>query len=192
MDEFYKNVYREFNAATVEIFSKLKHRNFDDILLPAKEVLNNESGDNGCAMYVAPIALICANNQALNLNDEIRKAAALTHFHEMAVDGAILQANSINVLIKSEQNLNIDDFLESILNLANLNSSKSSGPFKKQIHEIKKLLNVTNLSEERVINVLGHSSQALYSVPTAIYCFLRGVKYQSDVGLFSFLLNNYN
>lgn len=28
-------------------------------------------------------------------------------------------------------------------------------------------------SDEEVINVLGHSVNALYSVPTAIYCFLR-------------------
>lgn len=28
-------------------------------------------------------------------------------------------------------------------------------------------------SDEEVVNVLGHSVNALYSVPTAIYCFLR-------------------
>lgn len=28
-------------------------------------------------------------------------------------------------------------------------------------------------SDEKVVNLLGHSVNALYSVPTAIYCFLR-------------------
>lgn len=28
-------------------------------------------------------------------------------------------------------------------------------------------------SDEEVVNILGHSVNALYSVPTAIYCFLR-------------------
>lgn len=39
---------------------------------------------------------------------------------------------------------------------------------------MKKLLQKKFLpSDEEVINTLGHSVNALYSVPTAIYCFLR-------------------
>lgn len=46
--------------------------------------------------------------------------------------------------------------------------------FTKQLGELKRLLNKKfESSDEEVINVLGHSVNALYSVPTAIYCFLR-------------------
>lgn len=31
-------------------------------------------------------------------------------------------------------------------------------------------------SDEEVVNILGHSVNALYSVPTAIYCFLRNAQ----------------
>lgn len=31
-------------------------------------------------------------------------------------------------------------------------------------------------SDDEVVNILGHSVNALYSVPTAIYCFLRGTQ----------------
>lgn len=31
-------------------------------------------------------------------------------------------------------------------------------------------------SEEEVVNTLGHSVNALFSVPTAIYCFLRNIQ----------------
>lgn len=42
---------------------------------------------------------------------------------------------------------------------------------------MKNLLNKNFLpSDEEVINTLGHSVNALYSVPTAIYCFLRNIK----------------
>lgn len=34
-------------------------------------------------------------------------------------------------------------------------------------------------SDEEVINVLGHSVNALFSVPTAIYCFLRNCQSQN-------------
>ena len=41
-------------------------------------------------------------------------------------------------------------------------------------------------SEEEVVNMLGHSVNALYSVPTAIYCFLRNVQTaDSDVNPFT-------
>lgn len=182
VDEFQKNVHRGYNAATMEIFFKLKHTHFDDVLYPAKEVLNEDLGDNGCAMYVAPIALVCVKNSKLNLEDELRKAVAVTHTHEMAVNGALLQATAIHSLVKASNELNIDTFLEQMIDAMKQNGKETDeSSFVQQLQHLKKLLTVTNPSEERVINVLGHSSQALYSVPTALYCFLRGVKYPSDV-----------
>lgn len=35
-------------------------------------------------------------------------------------------------------------------------------------------------SDEEVVNVLGHSVNALYSVPTALYCFLRNSTFTAD------------
>lgn len=182
VNEFQKNVYRGYTATAMAIFSKLKHTHFDDVLYPAKEVLSEDLSDNGCAMYVAPIALICAKNSELNLQDEVRKAGAVTHIHEMAVNGALLQATSIHRLIQTENELNIDEFLEQMIESMAQNRTQSDGPsFVQQLQHLKKLLTIANPSEERVVNTLGHSTQALYSVPTAIYCFLRGVKYPSDV-----------
>lgn len=182
VDEFQKNAYRGYTATAMEIFTRLKHTHFDDVLYPAKEVLNGDSGDNGCAMYVAPIALVCAKNSALNLEDEVRKAVAVTHVHEMAINGAILQAMAIHRLIQAPNELNIDAFLQQMIAAVKQNCSESNGPsFVQQLEHLKKLLTVTNPSDERVVNVLGHSSQALYSVPTAMYCFLRGIKYPGDV-----------
>lgn len=182
VDEFQKNAYRGYSAAAMEIFTKLKHTHFEDVLYPAKEVLNGESGDNGCAMYVAPIALASAKNSVLNLEDEIRKATAVTHAHKMAVNGAILQAMAIHQLIQAPNQLKIDAFLEQIIDIMKSICRESDGPsFVQQLQHLKKLLTVTNPSDERVVNVLGHSSQALYSVPTAMYCFLRGIQYPNDV-----------
>lgn len=182
VDEFQKNVYRGYSEITMEIFSKLKHTHFDDVLYPAREMLHEDCGDNGCAMYVAPIALVCVKKSELNLEDEIRKAVAITHRHEMAINGAILQAMSIQKLVQTQNDLNIDAFLEQAIDAMKQNRTLTDGPsFVQQLEHLKKLLTVANPSEERVVNVLGHSSQALYSVPTAMYCFLRGVKYPSDV-----------
>lgn len=182
VDEFYRNVNRGFNSQTVEIFAKLKHTHFDDVLYPAKEVVNDEGGDNGGAMYIAPIALLCAKNKDLNLSDEVRRAVTITHRHEMAVNGAILQANAIHDLLKSNENFSSDYFLDQLIDSLRSSQTKSDVPsFVEQLQHLKKLLNISDPSEERVVNVLGHSSQAIYSVPTAIYCFLRGIKHPSQV-----------
>lgn len=170
---------------TMEIFSKLKHTHFDDVLYPARETLNDDHGNNGCAMFIAPIALVCTKNMDFHLNDEVRKASAVTHLHEMAVNGAILQANVIHELIKTNSDLNIEDFLNRIIESIKAIEPKVNGPsYVEQIQQLNKLLNVINPSDERVVNVLGHSTQALYSVPTAMYCFLRGIKQPSDVSTF--------
>lgn len=182
MDEFYRNVNRGYNPTTIEIFSKLKHTHFDDVSYPARETLNDGLGDNGCAMYIAPIALFCTKNTEFNLNDQVRNATAVTHLHEMAVNGAVLQANAIHELLKMDSNLNVDIFLDQMIDSMMQNSVKANGPsYVEQIQQLKTLLKVTNPSEERVINVLGHSTQALYSVPTAMYCFLRSIKQPEDV-----------
>lgn len=46
--------------------------------------------------------------------------------------------------------------------------------YTKQLDAMRKLLNKKfPPSDDEVVNVLGHSVNALYSVPTALYCFLR-------------------
>lgn len=189
MDEFQRNAYRGYTATAMEIFTKLKHMHFDDVLYPAKEVLSEDSSDNGCAMYVTPIALVCAKNSAQNLEDEVRKAVAVTHVHELAVDGAILQAMAIHRLLQVPNELNVDAFLQQMIDTMKQNGPETDGPsLVQQLEHLKKLLTVTNPSDERVVNVLGHSAQALYSVPLAMYCFLRGIKYPSDVSITNVLI----
>lgn len=54
--------------------------------------------------------------------------------------------------------------------------------FHKQIQHIRDLLKKqAPPSDEEVLNKLGHSNRALYSVPTAIYCFLRACKQIDEI-----------
>ena len=53
--------------------------------------------------------------------------------------------------------------------------------FTKQLIQIKNLLSKKfSPSHDEVINILGHSVNALHSVPTALYCFLRNSQTQSE------------
>lgn len=52
-------------------------------------------------------------------------------------------------------------------------------PYSNQIEIVRELLqNPTGTPDEEVVEQLGHSQMAVYSVPTAIYCFLRA---QSEI-----------
>lgn len=63
-------------------------------------------------------------------------------------------------------------------------------PYVKQIEVLQSLLSKDPQDfEDEIANKLGNSVAALYSVPTAIYCFLRG---QKPVEFIKVILMSYN
>lgn len=178
VEEYHKNVHRNYSEHLREIFKRLELSNYEDALKPASEILIDQS-DNGCAMYVAPVAFI--NSKDSSLESLIRNAVVVTHNNEMAINGAILQGSAISFLVKSSDKLNKEEFLEFLLDSMKYQNSPVGVPtYCEQIKHVEHLLKIENVSEERVVNVLGHSPQAIYSVPTAIYCFLRSVEISDE------------
>lgn len=59
-------------------------------------------------------------------------------------------------------------------------------PYSNQIEIVRELLqNPTGTLDEEVVEQLGHSQMAVYSVPTAIYCFLRAQSEIENVEVYS-------
>lgn len=172
VDEYYKNVHRNYSEHLRKVFFQLKKSNFEYV-----DGLNKNESDNGGAMYIAPIAFLCVRDKSLDIEKLVRRAVSVTHVNELAVNGAILQARAISELLKLNGNLNTNDFLNSLsTSFAPSGNNIDSIPcFLQQIQQISNLLKINNPSEERVVNLLGHSAEAIYSVPTAIYCFLRNI-----------------
>lgn len=162
-----------------DIFVKLDKTDFVDVLGPAKEQLMSEP-DNCAAMCVAPVALLCFKNNDHQLIDLVRDAAAVTHSHELSVNGAILQAIAVHTLLNTEKTgkFDIDKYLNGLIESMN---KLENTAFCQQIENVERLLKIQDPSEEKVVDLLGHSYQALYSVPTAIYCFLRTIKWGDEV-----------
>lgn len=134
---------------------------------------------------------MCCKYNERNLIDIVQTATAITHSNEMSVNGAILQALAIKKIVKIQQTngkFDIQQYLSDLAGIIQKFESNKNETFCQQIENIELLLKTQDPSEEKVVNVLGHSYQALYSVPTAIYCFLRTVKYGDEVKNSYFIL----
>ncbi|XP_014292809.1 ADP-ribosylhydrolase ARH3 [Halyomorpha halys] len=179
---------RSYGSQTTTIFHKLKNSKFDDIWLPAKELFNGEGSlGSGGATRITPIAIFCYSNYDLMLNFA-EKCTKLTHTHKLGVNGALLQAIAVNQSFYSLPNvpLNVDKFVTDLINkMADLEKIESDNvylkeeeptPYKNRLEEIQRLLKRNEVDDDEVIAKLGNSEEALNSVPTALYCFLRSEK----------------
>lgn len=165
VEEFLNNMNRGFDPRMIEVFYQFKKTGFSDVFAAAQKI--TDSGDNGAAMYVTPIALFC-DKHGLPVEDVIRDVVRVTHTHESSLNGAILHGQAIAMNLQASKHLDTDDYLDKLIE-----TMSSSDSYRRQLENIRKLLKITDPSEENVVNLMGHSVDALYSIPSALYCFLR-------------------
>lgn len=144
--------------------------------------LGTGSFGNGAAMRVAPVALFCNNKDYKNVIEMSTQSAHVTHIHKLGVNGAILQALAIHQLLP--QSTAVFDAEKYIKELETKMATVETGeddfgfenekPYQKQLNEVLRLLKADEPTDQEIIQVLGHKATALNSVPTAIYCFLKG------------------
>lgn len=158
---------------------------------------------NGGAMRVAPIALFCHAKPVDLVIELARMSTVPTHTHPDGINGAILQALAVHAAFQLNPNepLDVHQFLENLeakiqkievaddeyaisfqpslirytirlFLLFSLGLSSTPTRYVTQLQKIGKLLRKSP-SEVEVVNSLGNEVAALFSVPTAIYCFLR-------------------
>ncbi|KOX68946.1 Poly(ADP-ribose) glycohydrolase ARH3 [Melipona quadrifasciata] len=184
---YYQEPNRGYGMGVVTVFQKLRGNKFTDVSSPAEEQFNGQgSWGNGGAMRVAPVALFSYENYD-KLLDTVRRVTRITHTHKVGIDGAILQATAIyqSLRLDPSQELNVVNFIDDLTCKMDPIEKDEEGlglsepqPYKMQLRVMKSLMSEDdqNLSDERVIQKLGNSVAALYSVPTAIFCFLRAQK----------------
>lgn len=185
--EYFQEPSRGYGTGVKTVFEKLKRNKFENVTQPAKEqFFGAGSYGNGGAMRVAPAALFYHNNLD-KLKGLVREATEVTHTHKIGIYGAMLEAFAIQqalYLSPATNPLNISAFTDGLL--AQMKEvevpiegdiEENKMEYQHQLNEMLKLLNKDEEPDvEQVINSLGHSINALFSVPTAIYCFLRSHK----------------
>jgi poly(ADP-ribose) glycohydrolase ARH3 len=124
---------------------------------------------NGSAMRVAPIGLLY-HQDPKTLREMAHRSSALTHTHELGMEGAAIQAYAVSLALRWNR---IDplEFLGEIERFA------QTDEYKEKMHNAANLLGA---DPDEVIRSLGHSVESFRSVPTAIYSFARNPRDFSD------------
>ncbi|MBN2187523.1 MAG: ADP-ribosylglycohydrolase family protein [Dehalococcoidia bacterium] len=132
----------------------------------ARKLYNGGSMGNGSAMRVAPVGLLYSSDPA-KLREIAYQSSSITHSHELGREGAALQAYAVALALNtsSGEELNQKDYLLRLQDFA------QNRLYKEKVARIKELLGEQD--KARVVTVLGNGIEALRSVPTAIYSFLR-------------------
>lgn len=147
----------------------------------ASKIYRGGSSGNGSAMRVAPIGLLYSNNPA-KLREIAYKSSSITHSHELGKEGAALQAYAVALALNtpSDEEIDREAFLLKLQNFA------QTQLYKEKIANTKELLGEQDRA--RVVAVLGNGIEALNSVPTAIYCFLKQPKSYKDSVIYAISL----
>ncbi|PIP48744.1 MAG: hypothetical protein COX14_03055 [Chloroflexi bacterium CG23_combo_of_CG06-09_8_20_14_all_45_10] len=147
----------------------------------ASKIYRGGSFGNGSAMRVAPVGLLYSNNPA-KLREIAYKSSSITHSHELGKEGAALQAYAVALALNTPSGEEIDReaFLLKLQNFA------QTQLYKEKIANTKELLGEQDRA--RVVAVLGNGIEALNSVPTAIYCFLKQPKSYKDSVIYAISL----
>ncbi|XP_012255881.2 ADP-ribosylhydrolase ARH3 [Athalia rosae] len=188
---YYREPKRGYGAGVPTVFHKLRNNKFVDVLGPAREQFNGQGSlGNGGAMRVAPVALLCHKNYNLMV-DTARKQAQITHAHKIGIDGAILQALAVHqsLGLDSREKLDACRFTADLIDKMDKIEVDEEGlglvdpmPYKTQLKLVRDLIcKIDEAHEQKVVHQLGTEVSALYSVPTAIYCFLRAQRPIQDI-----------
>jgi len=147
----------------------------------ASKLYKGGSLGNGSAMRVAPIGLLYSTNLA-KLREIAYKSSIITHSHELGKEGAALQAYAVALAVNAQPNREVDQeaFIVKLYNFA------QHPLYRQKIAGIKDLLG--ELDRAKVISALGNGVEALRSVPTAIYSFLKHPKSYTDPVLYAISL----
>lgn len=147
----------------------------------ASKLYKGGSFGNGSAMRVAPIGLLYSTDPA-KLREVAYKSSMLTHCHELGKEGAALEAYAVALATNTEPNRE----LEQEAFMAKLYNFTQHYLYRRKIAGIKALLDEKDRA--KVVSVLGNGVEALNSVPTAIYSFLKHPKSYKDCVLYAISL----
>lgn len=200
--EYKKEPGRGYGGNVIKVLNSLADPDLKDIFQPAKELFEGAgSCGNGSAMRIAPLGLFCCNIPLAKLKEYAEVISSLTHTHPDALVGAVLESYAVRLALSADKSkpLNANDFLQQLSDdlqpfekdiYSRYDSARrgesdahfgvttrdSQQPYCSKLDVIKDFISRDDVTTEDVCRYLGTNVSALGSVPTAIYCFLRGAR----------------
>jgi poly(ADP-ribose) glycohydrolase ARH3 len=179
-ENYFKEPWRGYGAGPPRVFQQIVDGSAWDE--PAQKLFDGSgSFGNGAAMRVAPVALYAYGNLR-QVAELARQTARITHAHELGVEGAVLQACAVALLLASDpgQPLSRTEFLTA------LRENIHSAPYEATLNRLEGIF--PDPDPETVVREIGNDITALAAVPAALCCFLRHPDSFSDAVLFAIAL----
>jgi poly(ADP-ribose) glycohydrolase ARH3 len=176
-DRFLKNYehepWRRYGHTISRVFRLMRNGQLGFGMLDRNLYLEGSYG-NGAAMRIAPVGLMYHDDPRM-LRDIAYNCAAITHSHELGLEGAALQACAVALAVLADsENISVYDFLGTLRMFA------KPGPYQEKLKTVITLLE-NGASRDEVVAKLGTGGSSLESVPTAIYAFLSHRDFKSAV-----------
>ena len=123
---------------------------------------------NGAAMRITPVALAYYWD-LIEMAKVARQSAVITHAHELGIQGALLQAFAVALLVEQPPNARLSGsaFSELLITYA---TDASAALYAHKLKEVKELL--PDASPLELASRLGNGIEAYQAVPAALYSFL--------------------
>ncbi|MGD9487951.1 MAG: ADP-ribosylglycohydrolase family protein [Calditrichaceae bacterium] len=152
---------RKYGAGAGLILKMIK--NGEDYRKTATLQFSEGSFGNGGAMRIAPVGLVynCAEDSIFR--KAVHDAIMCTHIHPEAVDGALVQAKAVSLLLK----LKSAEFFDTGQFLTTLGCFAESDVMKRQLKRIGELINRSD--DVSAVENLGNGIRASEAVPCALY-----------------------
>jgi len=147
----------------------------------ANKLYRGGSFGNGSAMRVAPVGLLYSRNLE-KLREVAYQSSSITHYHELGKEGAALQACAVALALNTPS----DEDIEKEAFLSRFQDFVQNRLYREKLAQIRELLGEQD--KAKAVAVLGNGIEALKSVPTAIYCFLRQTQSYEDTVIYAISL----
>jgi poly(ADP-ribose) glycohydrolase ARH3 len=158
--------WRGYASGPPTVFAQVKEKGIP--YSEAAETLYGGEGSfgNGAAMRIAPLGLFY--HSSLDLYEEARRSAQVTHTHPIGVDGAAVQARAVSEVVP----LDPDTPFPAESFLSSLRETARTPEMKRKLERLRDLWQEGQPSE-RAARVLGQGVAVQRSLPFAIYTFVR-------------------
>jgi poly(ADP-ribose) glycohydrolase ARH3 len=166
--------WRRYGSSPPRVFRMMRNGRMGFGMLD-REIFPKGSWGNGAAMRVAPAGLLYHDDPGL-LREIVEQTAGITHSHELALEGAVVQARAVALAVRTDpQDIRRKEFLGALRIFA------KPGPYQEKLKAVIRLLDGAKVERENVVRELGNGVAAVDSVPTAVYCFLAKPDFESAV-----------
>lgn len=183
-ESYFKEPNRGYGAAVRQVFASLRETKYQNPYEPGRKQFDgNGSYGNGAAMRCNGLALF-AHKQQLDLEatlELVENCSRITHSHPDGINGAILLVLAIKQALNLEADSSdeftfLNDLMDTMKRVEGLGDHSYTNKLKLIKEEMDNLAVAgKEISQARIVELLGNDVSAINSVPLAIYSFLRGI-----------------